>query len=636
MSQQKTSPPVAHTRRAARRPAVSFVVIAYNEERTIARCLRSILAQDGLEDFEVVVVDDGSQDATADTVRALAAQHPVIQLHQLVPNQGRGAARAAGVRAAAGKTLALVDADIILPAHWLQTCRAQLATHDAVSGIAVPDGDVSYVYARFGLTPKVTPHSTTVTGSNGLYKRAIFDAVSFDPGLRDGEDVAFNHLMDGGTFKTHSIQSLVVLHKEAKDFAQSLRWLYQTGMGATRQFKQFGQVRVPDISYALFVLLVLAAAAAVGLGLGWWWFAVPVLYVLATSALHLYQKFELSVRGAVPFAAAVFANAVLLACYYAGRTTGIVLARVPHAPGAKQVVVCFDFEGALGMPHKHAAYDVSRTAQQLLAVLAKHQVRATFFVVGKLAEEHPAVIRQLAQGGHAIGVHGYSHEQLAGVSPIQLAQFEEHLAGAEQAIARLTGRQPTAFRAPYLMAPHFFQDDVYRLLARRGYRWASNRELRHPAELFRPGRLSARLAPRANSRLHGALLVLLNVRVVFGERLARTPAPRRWLANWRWLRAGAAPFARGEVRELPLYSPLDCDLLGLPQPSADTPSHVLAYAARTLVDGATGRGPVYNLNFHDWIAGTGNRLAMLDDVLGRVRALPGVQFATIDDIEVTV
>src|SRR4051794_35956524 len=87
-------------------PEVSFVVIAFNEERNIERTLDGILAQRGVEAFEVVVVDDGSSDATATRAETRAQADPRVRVIRLARNRGRGYARAAGVEAARAALLA--------------------------------------------------------------------------------------------------------------------------------------------------------------------------------------------------------------------------------------------------------------------------------------------------------------------------------------------------------------------------------------------------------------------------------------------------------------------------------------------------------------------------------------------------
>lgn len=81
----------------------------------------------------------------------------------------------------------------------------------------------------------------------------------------------------------------------------------------------------------------------------------------------------------------------------------------------------------------------------LLDVLARHGVRATFFVVGSLAERHPDVVRRMAQEGHEVESHGYVHRALAGL-PVD--EIRSDLSRASQVIARLTGRRPIYFRPP--------------------------------------------------------------------------------------------------------------------------------------------------------------------------------------------
>jgi peptidoglycan/xylan/chitin deacetylase (PgdA/CDA1 family) len=53
---------------------------------------------------------------------------------------------------------------------------------------------------------------------------------------------------------------------------------------------------------------------------------------------------------------------------------------------------------------------------QLIEILAKHHARATFFMVGQAAKRHPKVVQQVAQGGHAIGNHGWDHSSILLVS----------------------------------------------------------------------------------------------------------------------------------------------------------------------------------------------------------------------------
>ena len=300
----------------------SFIVIAYNEERNIARTLESILAQDGLSDYEVIVVNDGSKDRTLEVVNIIAQQHTSVRVVDLQPNQGRGAARAAGVAAAKGKYFAFVDADISLPNDWLKRCLPYMKTHDACGGTAVPDGDVAFIHGLLHLSPKAAAHTTTVTGSNGLFRREVFDKVSFNPGKKNGEDVDLGYQITANKFKTITVPGLLVDHRETKSFPESVSWLFETGMGASRQFYEHREIRLPDLAFFGFVGLLLLSVVAMLLGMSWFITANTLAsYVTVSSAMHLRGKFFLA-KTPLKSLAALIINDVLLTSYYFGRLLG--------------------------------------------------------------------------------------------------------------------------------------------------------------------------------------------------------------------------------------------------------------------------------------------------------------------------
>ena len=89
---------------------ISVIVPAYNLERYIERTIRSILRQT-YQDIEIIVVDDGSKDQTAEVVKRLVEQNPEkIELIQ-IPNGGVTNARLTGVKQAKGEWIGFVDGD---------------------------------------------------------------------------------------------------------------------------------------------------------------------------------------------------------------------------------------------------------------------------------------------------------------------------------------------------------------------------------------------------------------------------------------------------------------------------------------------------------------------------------------------
>jgi peptidoglycan-N-acetylglucosamine deacetylase len=306
---------------------VSFVVIAYNEAANIARTLDAIAALDGFPEREVIVVDDGSRDRTAEIVRDIAKSDPRVRLVELGDNRGRGFARHTGVAAARGDLIATVDADTILPPDWLVRAMAAMPGHDAVGGTPVPDGDVAYLHRRFGLRPRSVTAAVTVTGSNGLYRREVFDVVSYDPALREGEDVALNHAMRRRGLPIAVVPGLVARHEEDKSFGASVRWLFASGRGATRQLLTYREIRQPDVAAGGFVAVAalgLLAAARQRRALG---AALPAAYITAVSVQHVRSRFDTSRSPLTRVAPAVVTDGVLLTSYFLGRLAGLTALR---------------------------------------------------------------------------------------------------------------------------------------------------------------------------------------------------------------------------------------------------------------------------------------------------------------------
>lgn len=102
-----------------------MIVPAYNEERVLAGTVSSLLAGDH-PDVEVILVDDGSTDATADLARGLAARHPRVRALILARNAGKAAALNAGIALATGAHIVTVDADTLLDPRALRRLCAPL------------------------------------------------------------------------------------------------------------------------------------------------------------------------------------------------------------------------------------------------------------------------------------------------------------------------------------------------------------------------------------------------------------------------------------------------------------------------------------------------------------------------------
>lgn len=97
---------------------------------------------------------------------------------------------------------------------------------------------------------------------------------------------------------------------------------------------------------------------------------------------------------------------------------------------------------------------------QLLDLLKKYNVKATFFVVGSKVKEHPDIIKRMANEGHTIGIHHYDHISSWIMSPFRL---KKQLVMTEKEINQCTGEKATFYRPPW---GHF---NIFSLLVSKKY-----------------------------------------------------------------------------------------------------------------------------------------------------------------------
>ncbi len=93
-----------------------------------------------------------------------------------------------------------------------------------------------------------------------------------------------------------------------------------------------------------------------------------------------------------------------------------------------------------------------RSTDRLLSLLRSHGVRATFFVLGYIAEREPGLVRAIAREGHEVGLHGHLHRRIFEMSP---AEFDEDLVRSQAAVSAAAGTDVVGYRAPeWSMRPH--------------------------------------------------------------------------------------------------------------------------------------------------------------------------------------
>lgn len=168
-------------------PLISLIIPAFNAERFLAETIESILAQ-GIDPIEIVVIDDGSSDATA----AVAARfgHPVRCISQ--PNSGAPAARNSGLAAAKGEVIGFCDADdSFLPGALRLQLEKLLANPeiDVVVGRYVHEAVISKPGEPLEYAPVETSDDHVLQLGVSMFRRRAFDKVGgFDEELRQCDD----------------------------------------------------------------------------------------------------------------------------------------------------------------------------------------------------------------------------------------------------------------------------------------------------------------------------------------------------------------------------------------------------------------------------------------------------------------
>ncbi|HKN87925.1 MAG TPA: glycosyltransferase family A protein [Nitrospiraceae bacterium] len=175
--------------RTALHPTVSVIIPVYNARDVIRDTIQSVLAQTW-SDYEIIVVDDGSQDASGDVVRAFGEQIRYIRQE----NTGVAGARNRGIEESAGEYIALLDHDDLWHPTKLEKQVAVLTQRPEVGLVitrimhirsdGTPTGDIAGAYNPDDLFYHVFVKSYVPTPSSAMIRRSAFDAGgTFDPGF---------------------------------------------------------------------------------------------------------------------------------------------------------------------------------------------------------------------------------------------------------------------------------------------------------------------------------------------------------------------------------------------------------------------------------------------------------------------
>lgn len=191
---------------------VSFVIPAYNASEVIGKCIDSLVAQ-SLEQYEIIVINDGSQDDTLACLRKLQEIHPEIKIID-IPNGGPSNARNVGIENADGDYLVMIDSDDFLNDLTCIKRYIEIMETDSLDLLVFGCQDVflkqnevvevreskiknAYYESRKVFFDNMGAHllqQIVYSASNKIYKMSIVKskAIKFDTALSMEEDFLFN------------------------------------------------------------------------------------------------------------------------------------------------------------------------------------------------------------------------------------------------------------------------------------------------------------------------------------------------------------------------------------------------------------------------------------------------------------
>lgn len=381
-------------------PFISVVIPAYNEEDSLAGCLKALQRQDYEGAFEIIIVNNASTDRTPAIARAMGAQ--VVD----EPRKGYVHAVRAGFAAAKGEIIASTDADTIVPAGWLSKIVQSLQAGPevvATGGIFKLHGCASWLACMLSLASRLVGHPS---GGNMAVRRRAYEAAGgFDPHINLGTDtdlvirlrrlgrVTFDPRL---TVSTSGRRYQFAFWPNIWKYPLNELWLR---LFHRPRFYDFADIRGPCKQRLLPRRL---AGASV---------------VLAALAFFIY-KAELpqsQIFGPV-----------------------LAIARVD------QRVIALTFDDGPG-PY----------TPQVLDILDRYRVQGTFFLIGRNIERHPDIPPLIVAKGNVIGNHSYSHSWWTSVDlPGRIYRELDETAALVQDTARVTTvffRPPRGLRNPWMI-----------------------------------------------------------------------------------------------------------------------------------------------------------------------------------------
>ncbi|MDR2811007.1 MAG: glycosyltransferase [Tannerellaceae bacterium] len=247
-------------------PHFSLIIPVYNRPGEIAELLQSISEQT-VKDFEVIVVEDGSEDKSESVVTLYKDKLEIVYYD--IPNGGPGQARNYGAANATGEYVVALDSDCILPPGYIASLCAELeATNaDAFGG---PDrASENFTNIQKAINYSMTSFFTTggIRGGgkeldafyprsfNMGIRRSVFESLGGFSRMRFGEDIDFSIRIYDAGYKVCLFSSAWVYHKRRTDWKKFYRQVYNSGIARINLYKKYpGSLKLVHCLPAVFTL----------------------------------------------------------------------------------------------------------------------------------------------------------------------------------------------------------------------------------------------------------------------------------------------------------------------------------------------------------------------------------------------
>jgi len=222
---------------------LSIVIPVYHDMQGLADTLESLLTPDAPRHrFEVIVVNDGG----SEEIETLCRKFGVTTI-PLTPNRGSYAARNAGISAARGEFIGLLDADVVVAPSWLEAAFAALATQDMTAGRIrmklTPNPTLTELYQIVSYFPdtRLLQEHKFITTANLVIHRRVFEKIGgFDSRLRSGGDYEFSSRTAGSGFSLGFSPEMMVTHP-CRNYEQLLPSIRRTLYGQANLHTLYGK-----------------------------------------------------------------------------------------------------------------------------------------------------------------------------------------------------------------------------------------------------------------------------------------------------------------------------------------------------------------------------------------------------------